>query len=207
MILIDFDGTLIDDFEMVFRLWKSLADRFGIKLSRQGFRQKMNPEWQKFVKDVYGINMNDKKQLIKKLYLKRKLKDEYSKNIINENIIPKLAGYLKNKDFGIVTSGFSQVVKQVTGKAGLKPSLILSSTELGISDKTKLLQTALEKVKAEYYIGDTEQDVRAGRNNGLKTISVTWGFHTRKRLEKANPDYLVETPEQLIELLDKLQPI
>src|SRR5256884_1211467 len=55
-------------------------------------------------------------------------------------------------------------------------------------------------------VGDTENDVRAGKAAGARTIGVTWGYGTRARLESAGGDYLIETPEALPALLRGLTP-
>ena len=55
-------------------------------------------------------------------------------------------------------------------------------------------------------VGDTENDVRAGKAAGTRTIGVTWGYGTRARLEAAGADYLVETPDALPPLLRALTP-
>lgn len=55
-------------------------------------------------------------------------------------------------------------------------------------------------------VGDTENDVRAGKSAGARTIGVTWGYGTRARLEAAGVDYLIETPEALPPLLRALTP-
>ena len=42
------------------------------------------------------------------------------------------------------------------------------------------------------YIGDSEVDAATGRNAGLKTIGVLWGFRDRKTLETAGADELLK---------------
>ncbi len=56
------------------------------------------------------------------------------------------------------------------------------------------------------YVGDTEVDVRAGRDAGAVTVGVTWGYGPRARLEEAGVTYLVETPAALPPLLRALTP-
>ena len=48
------------------------------------------------------------------------------------------------------------------------------------------------------YIGDSEVDAATGKNAGLKTIGVLWGFRDRKTLETAGADHLIERPEELL---------
>ena len=49
------------------------------------------------------------------------------------------------------------------------------------------------------YIGDSEVDAATGKNAGLKTIGVLWGFRDRKTLETAGADHLIERPEELLQ--------
>ena len=55
-------------------------------------------------------------------------------------------------------------------------------------------------------VGDTENDVRAAKGAGAKSIGVTWGYGTREALEAAGVDHLIETPEALPPLLRALRP-
>ena len=48
------------------------------------------------------------------------------------------------------------------------------------------------------YVGDSPFDLRAGREAGVATIAVTWGFFPRDELEAEEPDLVVETPAELV---------
>jgi len=50
------------------------------------------------------------------------------------------------------------------------------------------------------FVGDSEVDIQTGYAAGMITVGVTWGFRTRKQLEKVNPDYLIDYPAQLLNL-------
>lgn len=61
------------------------------------------------------------------------------------------------------------------------------------------LMEALETSKEEcLYVGDSEVDIRTGKNAGIKTIGVAWGFRTRDILEAAGAETIIETPGELI---------
>lgn len=51
------------------------------------------------------------------------------------------------------------------------------------------------------YIGDSEVDAATGKNAGLKTIGVLWGFRDRKTLETAGAEHLIERPEELLQFV------
>ena len=51
------------------------------------------------------------------------------------------------------------------------------------------------------YIGDSEVDAATGKNAGLKTIGVLWGFRDRKTLETAEVDDLIDRPDELLQFV------
>ena len=51
------------------------------------------------------------------------------------------------------------------------------------------------------YVGDSIHDMQSGRAAGVRTVAVLWGPFGRSHLEGAKPDYWVETPGELVELV------
>jgi pyrophosphatase PpaX len=50
------------------------------------------------------------------------------------------------------------------------------------------------------YVGDSPFDIRAAKAAGMYAIAVTWGrIHDRERLEREEPDAIVERAEELLE--------
>ena len=47
------------------------------------------------------------------------------------------------------------------------------------------------------YVGDTDTDMKTGKNAGLYTIGVLWGFRERDELEASGADAIVATPKEL----------
>lgn len=68
-----------------------------------------------------------------------------------------------------------------------------------------LLRTMMEKIGARpettLFVGDSDVDVRTGKNGGLAVCGVLWGFRDRPELEGAGADCVAECPEQLLALL------
>jgi phosphoglycolate phosphatase len=52
------------------------------------------------------------------------------------------------------------------------------------------------------YIGDTATDMKTGKNYGLYTIGVTWGFRDIRELVEAKADNIVNKPKQILEIID-----
>jgi pyrophosphatase PpaX len=68
------------------------------------------------------------------------------------------------------------------------------------------LLLALERLDARpddtAYVGDAPFDVRAAKAAGVHAVAVTWGgIHPRERLEREEPDAIVDTAEELLHVL------
>jgi len=50
------------------------------------------------------------------------------------------------------------------------------------------------------YVGDSDTDMQTGKNADMYTVGVTWGFRSRSELEAYKPDWIIDTPGQLMEL-------
>jgi len=55
--------------------------------------------------------------------------------------------------------------------------------------------------QASAYVGDTAVDMRAAKAAGMGAVAVTWGTGTRESLAEAEPDAIVDTREELREVL------
>jgi phosphoglycolate phosphatase len=50
-------------------------------------------------------------------------------------------------------------------------------------------------------VGDMDLDIIGARNNGIDSIGVTWGYGSREEIAREKPTHLVETMDQLRNLL------
>ncbi len=53
------------------------------------------------------------------------------------------------------------------------------------------------------YVGDEIRDINAAKNTGIDIASVAWGYNTVESLKKHNPEFLIYTPSELIEICKK----
>lgn len=51
------------------------------------------------------------------------------------------------------------------------------------------------------YIGDSEVDVLVGKNAGIKTIAVSWGFREKEELKAAGAEYIIDKAEELLQFI------
>ena len=53
------------------------------------------------------------------------------------------------------------------------------------------------------FVGDTNVDIVTGIAAGMKTIGVLWGFREESELREAGAHYIVDKPNQILEIIDK----
>lgn len=54
-----------------------------------------------------------------------------------------------------------------------------------------------------FMIGDTNIDIKTGKNAGIKTIGCLWGFRTLKELKQAGADFIAEKPNDIFNIICK----
>ena len=71
-----------------------------------------------------------------------------------------------------------------------------------ILGKHRVISRALKERRIDpdttLYIGDEVRDVEAARKSGIRSVAVTWGFSHREALEQAKPDWIFDTPAELL---------
>lgn len=65
------------------------------------------------------------------------------------------------------------------------------------------LQTARLNPREIVIIGDTIEEIEIGKELGLKTVAITGGFCTVKRLRTAKPDVLIHHLRDLIKIIEE----
>ena len=57
------------------------------------------------------------------------------------------------------------------------------------------------KTEESVYIGDSEVDLKTAENSGLNCISVSWGYREKMELQALGAKTIVDTPEELADIL------
>ncbi|MEO8449873.1 MAG: HAD-IA family hydrolase [Gemmatimonadota bacterium] len=71
---------------------------------------------------------------------------------------------------------------------------------------TKALTTLGADPREAIYVGDSTHDMHSGRAAGVRTAAALWGPFGRDTLAGARPDHWLETPADLVRLVDSLRP-
>ncbi|MBN1377474.1 HAD family hydrolase [Candidatus Woesearchaeota archaeon] len=201
IIIFDYDGVIADSFDVVLEIFNSICEKYGInkqekhelrEMYKQNFFESMK---QKGMKEE---NMNEFDRDYKKT---AKIKEH---KIILFDGIKEIINKLSEKyNLFIVTSNFKKIVKNDLKRFNINviKDVIGGDEE---QSKTKKIKSIKEKYKNSktYFITDTIGDIKESKKADVFTIAVSWGYHNKEMLKKENPDFIVNSPEELLKLFN-----
>jgi len=203
LVIFDFDGTVADTFKYGVKIANSLSSRFKYDLimpdKEEHYRGKSAQE---ILKEA-GISW------FKLPFVATRFQIEFSK-VIDElmpcgNIIEVIKTLSKKYELGIITSNSEKNVNRFLENNNLTNifSFIISNKKLFGKAKTfKKIIKDRKLVEGEFiYIGDETRDIEAAKKLKVKIISCSWGFNTYDLLKKFEPDYLINKPEEILDII------
>ena len=197
----DFDGVIADSFEDTMAFYNSNCEQYGLKPMKD--REEFGRLWDRnFFKMIISLGISPFKL---KKYIKRfreVFSTEYDHIKIFSGVREVISKLSKNYKIFIISSNFNSILVRYLKRHKIKVDGVIGADK-ETSKVKKILSLKKEFPNLEvYYIGDTVGDVFEGKEAKVKTISATWGFHSRKKLEKAKPDYLANSPKDLLKILN-----
>lgn len=202
LLLFDFDGVLVDSLDVYEKTVTDCLNVIGQPLSRGRveFLELFEDNFYKSLADK-GVNMDrfmtasvdilsqvnyaDMKPFEAIRPVLRELKKTHPMVVISSNDTPTIKEALRLYDF-------QGIFDDVLGS-----DFMLSKKEK-ILYVIKKYHIGMEDI---YYIGDTTGDIKEGRQAGVKTVGVTWGWHNKALMAASRPDYLFDNPQDLLQLV------
>jgi phosphoglycolate phosphatase len=203
-LIFDFDGTIADTFHEIVNIYNEIAPDFNARPVDDELLliiKSRNPrEIMKNLKvSIFKVPMMAVKaiallkqrintiRLIKGINtVLKKLKDKgYMMSIVSSNAYDNINAFLEKNNLKFFDHIYFS--HQIFAKHKVINSFIKDNR---INKKDII------------YIGDEARDIKAAKKAGIKIISVTWGYNDRSVLSELKPDYIVDKPEELIEILE-----
>lgn len=126
------------------------------------------------------------------------------------SIVQHLA--IKNT-LAIVTTNYTRNVKTFLIEHGLDGYIDAVFSNDVAGSKAQKISMARDrfstnsKQEAVIMVGDSVSDILAAREALVKSIAVTWGHQSIDRLLCANPDYVVHYPQELVEVIERIEQV
>jgi phosphoglycolate phosphatase len=141
------------------------------------------------------------------------VKHELNHNIQDIKPIPGIESILNqiilmDYQLGIVSSNSEENIRKFLQKHqwhNLFEIICCGTTIFGKAQVlNKLLRTQTLAAEEVIYVGDETRDIDAAKMVNIKVIAVTWGFNSRSILAEHDPDFLIDRPEEILQVLSRL---
>lgn len=206
LIIFDYDGVLADTLDDLIQFGQEACNQLGVK---------------------HVVTQNDLSHLEVMSFatfgraceVPEPLVDEFVKislNLFAEKESPpaifdglsKVIQYFStNHKLAIVTTNSSQNVHAFLAHHGIDN---LIHAVYGVDtpgSKAQKISMARERFtnheEAVFMIGDALSDVRAAKEAGVSSIAATWGHQSLETLQRGEPDFVVHSPRELIEVIGR----
>ena len=213
LLIFDVDGTVWDSEKDVFLSFNhTLKTLAGLEISKEEFQtlaglplgtmfEKVLPESKKHLSGEY-----------EKAYKKYYIDEEHfaDATVLFDGVKETLENF-KNNNFymAIASSKPKRILDKMVDTFNLEGfNYVLGTEESNFKHKpdpeiVNYLMDKLNVSKEEtVIIGDSKTDILTGKNAGIDTIAVTYGYDKKENLENANPNYIIDDFSKLMEIIN-----
>ena len=209
-VFMDFDGTIADTCEGILKAVNFMFSRIGMeKNDEKELLLFIGPPVKQHLMDRYGFH---EQQAIDAY---AHFREYYCETGLYESrLFPGVEDAIKGiKALGITlcvaTSKPEIMARTLLEKFGLVPyfdGIFCAVLEKGLVSKTQVLQYGFEclggKPQSAVMVGDRYHDIDGAKAVGIDSIGVLYGYGHYDELTEAGSDYLVDTPDDLVRLLE-----
>lgn len=201
LFLFDFDGVIVDSLDVYERRVKLCLEKIGrpVVQSRADFLALFEDNFYEAIVKK-GVDLAEFMDVLNGM----PMQDDYDQMSPFAPMFPVLEELKKENILEVISSNLSSVIHTLLSRYnfnGCFREILGADSGFSKQEKIRRAMNAFQMDRDRtYYIGDTSGDIKEARLAGVKTVAVTWGWHTREMFEKVRPDYLIETPEDLLYL-------
>ena len=208
LIVFDLDGTLVSSHKTIYLATLKAFEDLGIKslLPEDQFYNMIGMHFQDIF-DEFKIEVSDFDEFIE-IYKRHYL--ELMHTSLLSNNVEHVLSLLKNSNYKIAlltTKGQDQAEKIITyfkldkyfnEVHGRRPELPIKPNPEPLLFICNSLNVKPENT---VMVGDSELDVNCAQNAKTKSCAVTYGYRTKERLMKENPNFIIDEIDELPKII------
>jgi phosphoglycolate phosphatase-like HAD superfamily hydrolase len=194
-IFLDMDGTIVDYHDRFYKIYYEAHMEIGeIPISKEEFVKRRR---------------DGKTNYPQKIYEGMYLKFEDPKYLKYDKMVSGMYGVINSirKKYPIKIVSFRANNKNLTDQLkylGIHDIEVISQAYhhgINCDEKANMIQKIVPNPSG-FIIGDTHFEILAGQKLNLITIATTWGDQSKETLQKYHPDFIVDSPEKILEIIN-----
>lgn len=199
-LIFDYDGVIVDSFRLFMKYFLEACriEKVEDIKTKKDFLEIFDGNMYESLKHI-GLSSEKICRIISIV------KDNLLKTHHDMNLFPGMKDVLeilsRKNILIVITSNNSEVVRDFFKLKDIEVFREIYGSEEG-SSKVEKINKVKKKYNGRYYyyIGDTTGDIIEGKQAGVSTVAVTWGWHSEYKLRKEKPAYLVHSPHELLNI-------
>lgn len=207
----DFDGTLMNTSEGVFKAFDTVVEHYGIEIQDKSVYNTMigPPLYESFTR-VFHFKKEDIPAAIE-VYRSYYTPKGIWECHLYDGVVPLIEKLRKaGKKIFVATSKPELYAKQLLQRHNIDHLFDFvggCDMEETRANKLDVINYVLDsnnlrdKLDSCLMIGDTHYDINGAKAAGLKSMGILWGFGNRETLDGAGADFICETPADVEKLL------
>lgn len=211
-IIFDLDGTLLNTVYDLADSVNKVMEQFGFPgHSEEEYKMKIGHGFRNLIEVSLPKEHRDNETIEKGLASFVEIYDQkYKDRTVPYDGIPELMEELSNRgiSFAVNSNKRTDYTNALVDKFfSHLPFIAVFGEREGVPKKpdpaSALEITEMMKLRPEevLYIGDSKTDMLTGKNAGMDTIGVTWGFRDKQELQSNGAVYIVDRPEEILDIL------
>ena len=212
--IFDLDGTIADTIETITYYGNRALNKFGFgNIDADTYKLLVGNGYEILVKnmlntlDVYSDEVYNE---MKEFYHDDYETDSLYKTVIYDGINELIEflhkngikkGVFTNKPQGAAVDVIKHFFKEGTFEE------VSGVTDGFLKPDPKRLNDMMEKMGVKkdevLYFGDTKTDMLTGKNGGLFTVGVLWGFRSEEELRTNGADLIIKHPSEIIDFIKR----
>ncbi len=211
-VIFDYDGVLVDSLDSCLPRWNKISRELGDAsvIDRKLVQREWAGGWQNFYSNFMGVpeeKIPEANDLYRSMVAQESLPEFFA------GISEAVRSLAKRFTLYIISASSTETIEANLKRAGLRQFFLDvhgqdKSPELRKSDP-EFVRRPLRGWGVEASntctIGDTADEIKAGREAGLRTIACTWGWNDRILLETQKPTILIDSPVDLPRAVEQLE--
>ena len=211
LVIIDWDGTLVDSLNVHFETYRLVAEKFKIKADIESVKNMTGMTAPKIIRKTFDINDEERLKEVLKTKDDMYINESWKKVEPMKGAKEFLESIKEKFILSVATSSFMNAVRPVMEKLDWhyhfmeivarddvkngKPApdmLLLVCKRTGIAPTDSI------------YLGDSIHDMAAAKSAGMTGIGVSTGVHSKEQLEEAGASHVFENLFEVKSFLENL---
>lgn len=200
-LIFDFDGTIADTLGAIVRITNRLAPEYGYSPT--------TPAKLKYYQSLSTQEMLKQSEipLFRLPFLLRRVRREMGTELESVALVANLEPTLRElvargHQLMIMSSNSSSNIHRFLKRHSIDDIFISVHGGVGLLSKSRVLKRIVQRGGIDFsqviYVGDETRDVDASSRVGILVAAVSWGFSSREALAAQGPNFLIDSPQQLV---------